>query len=375
VTIRKVPFALLLVFMVVTEVRLLVITEEHASLGGLLLGLIAALLLGNALASLVWAAAGGEVTCLMVFGVGPAIWHRRSATGRIIRISLLPLAPVAVGYGARPGRAPRAPFLAVVCWWTVIGLAGAVVAVTTTSGFAFGVGIGFALMAGFTLASKRPTAALKAARSATDAARRRRVDPVMRAAGRLDHAKVLELTADLPAVPLDWTDTLLSLARSSALVETNRGREATMVLRGALGATPDMFTPMIRAALVITLLECLLLGEVGPVDEPHVVDEIRRRAADRDTRSRSAYLNCLVKAAPAYLDGDYRGAIRRTLAAARTTPPGTRASNYALASLAASRAGDPADARKYLDLAQQDDPRTPLIRLAADALSQPTHSA
>ncbi|SHN74066.1 hypothetical protein SAMN05443668_1078 [Cryptosporangium aurantiacum] len=330
---------------------------------GSLLGLLAVTVLSLAFGGVVWAAAGGDVTAVAV-GVGPVMWVRFSPTGRSRQVHVAPVGVTVRGYGARPGRHPRTPFRAAVAYWLVLGVAGAVTCAVTGSGLLFGVGAGALVLAVGQFALTGPSAYLPAARSESEARRRARLGPVVLAAQRRDRAEVIRLTADLPAVPAHWSDSMLLAFRVDAICVLSGATDAARLLRAALDGPPDAMTPVLRALLTTTLFQALVCGDVTPDQQVPVADEIRARTTDPDSRVRSLPVEYVLAAQVGYLDGNWPVAIERSVRATRVMPPGMRGDIYALASLACAAMGDAVSAARYLDDARRDDPDAPLIRAA-----------
>ncbi|TQS43077.1 hypothetical protein [Cryptosporangium phraense] len=365
-TIRPVALLALLVVVVLAEVRFLSVASPS---GVFVLGLLVAMLASGLVSLAAWAGAGGAVVGLCI-GAGRPVWFRRSASGFYVQVNAVPLAISPLSFGARLGRSPRAPFVALLACWAALGVVSLGVLATTRSEFAFGVAAGTLVVGVVAWSSRRPSAALPAARSEREARARARLTPVFLASARSDYAAVLELTADAPPVPRDWTDAMLTIQRAAALSELSRPTEAVRLLRiavdgaGALRAGADGpralggLAPLLPGALATALFFALLRGEVPAEHVASVVAEIRNSAR---LRPPSPLMRLILDAQAAYVDGHYPRAITAAVRAARHSPPGERANAYALAALSCARSGDADGSRHYLDLAVRDNPDAPLL--------------
>ena len=365
VRIRPVPLVLLLLLVVGTETHLFQTSGDPNRSWGIVAGFLLALWVPIPLASAAWLAGGGDPTAVAVGG-GPPIrtWVRNS--GRILRVDALPISVVVAGFAARPTRSPRGPFIAATVYWAITGTAGAVLAATTSSGVAYGLGLCTACVAIVTLAASGPGTLVQGARSREEAIKRTTMTPVVLAAQRGDLDAILALTANLPAAPTHHADQTLLSIRAGALSDSCRHAESAALLRPAI--TADTKPCSLHATLASVLFEALQRGDVPPERHREVENEIRGLHALLGRRITNPHARHLLRAQLAYLNGEYAAAARGALTASRYVPPGNRGTLYAFASLAQARAGDPEAARRLLDRARNVGPETPMIEPAARAL-------
>jgi hypothetical protein len=363
---RGVP---LVVVLVAAELQALFVAGDDISFGMILAGALVGIALGSAVLSLAWVLGGGDV-CAVVVGLGGPLRYWRTSSGRIVRLSWLPISVSAGGYAAREGWPPRAPFVASVLASSLLGLGGLAALLTARSGFPLGVGmVAFVLGAGMLLLNNQPGAPLPGARSTLEAGRRAHLTPVALAGGRRDYPAILALTTNLPTPPEHWTDTLLAVLRAGALCNLHRAGDAVRLLRASLVGAPDRLVPLLQVGLVNALFEALVRGEVGAPDVPAVLAEIRHWGTAATGKTRNRCLELMLRAQLAYVSGNYPLVIRSTLAAVPMLPPGSRANAYALVSLAHFGNRDLPKARLYLTKAQRDDPSAPMLAPATYALS------